>query len=493
MTNARSGYSRRRRRDPVAPVDGTALRRAWLPLALLCAAFVVLALGGGSNRTDVLSLLYVRPALVLVLVGMVLLVPGAQLRPFRVPLMFLLCGVALVLVQLVPLPPALWTALPGRELMLEAARAQGVAQPWRPISLTPDLTVQALLWFLAPACALVGWAAVPADARRPVLFVLLGVGVASALLGGLQVTQGVGSPLYLYRRTYEGNAVGFLANRNHQAALLAAMFPLLRVVTLLPATTHQAALRRLIAAGLCALALVPLILLTGSRAGMGLAVVGMVMAGLIAPSAGGRTGRFVSWGLLGGGVAIAALVFLFGRALAIDRLFELNALDDLRLRNTPQVLRMTWDFFPFGSGLGSFDPVFRILEPDVLLRPTTYNHAHNDFFEVAMTGGVAGIALMVAGLAWWLTAGWRLFRGRERAGFGGLLGRAGWSVLLILILASTVDYPLRPPLMGFVFALAAAWVAQALHRSSDMATALQKSEAGIGKRTSGKTYEELNP
>ena len=488
MTKVRSGHSSPRRRK-----DESGGRYGWLPLVLFYAAFAVLILGGGSNRTDVLSLFYVRPALVMLLAAMALLVQPDQLRPLCVPLMLLACGVGLTLIQLVPLPPALWTALPGRELMLEAARAQGIAQPWRPLSLTPDLTLQALLWFLAPACALVGWAVLPMDSRRLVLLAVLGMGMASALLGGFQAAQGVGSPLYLYQRTYEGNAVGFLANRNHQAALLAAMFPLLRILTLLPASTPQVVLRRLVAAGLCALALVPLILLTASRAGVGLMLVGMVMAALMAPMAKGRKGRLVSWALLLGGVALAALVFFFGRALAIDRLFQLNALDDLRLRNTPQVLKMIWDFFPFGSGLGSFDPVFRILEPDVLLRPTTYNHAHNDYFEVAMTGGIVGIILIVTGLAWWLVAGWRLFRERGRATFSGLLGRAGWSIMLILILASTVDYPVRPPLMGFILALAAAWIAQALHQGKGVATPLQKSEAGIGKAPSSKTYKELNP
>lgn len=475
------------------PVDEAESHRGWLPLVLFYAAFVVLAMGGGSNRTDVLSLLYVRPTLVVLLAAMVTLVQVDQLRPLRTPLMLLACGILLALIQLIPLPPSLWTMLSGRELVLEAAQAQGVAQPWRPISLTPDLTIQALLWFLAPACALIGWAALPVVSRRLVLFAVLGMGMASALLGGLQAVQGVGSPLYLYQRTYEGNAVGFLANRNHQAALLAAMFPLLRVVTLLPAATPQIALRRLIAAGLCALALVPLILLTASRAGMGLMVVGIIMAGIMAPMANGRKGRLVSWALVLGGVVIGALVFIFGRALAIDRLFELNALDDLRLRNTPQVLKMIWDFFPFGSGLGSFDPVFRISEPDVLLRPTTYNHAHNDYFEVAMTGGVAGVVLIIAGLIWWLVAGWRLFRNRRHSTSREYLARAGWSVMLILMLASTVDYPVRPPLMGFVFALVAAWVAEALHQGAAAPAPLQKSEAGIGRASSGKTYKELNP
>ena len=54
----------------------------------------------------------------------------------RVPLILLGALAALMAIQLIPLPPGIWTALPGRERYLEAAAAIGIPQPWRPISLT---------------------------------------------------------------------------------------------------------------------------------------------------------------------------------------------------------------------------------------------------------------------------------------------------------------------------------------------------------------------
>ncbi len=467
-----------------------------VPFALFVAALIILALGGGSNRTDVVALLYVRPLLVLILGGMLLFVGRPALRSLRVPL--LLFGLSLILgiVQLIPLPPAIWQALPGRMLFTEAAAAQGLPQPWRPLSLTPDLTLHALLWFTAPACALAGWAALPADRRIPAFLAVLILCLTGAVFGALQVSQGENSPLYFYRRTYEGNAVGFLANRNHQAALLAIAFPLLRVWTLLPAKTLQVARGRLIVAAISAVMLLPMILLTASRAGLALGGVGMALAATIAPwrdirEATGTFGRHVSWLLAAFVLLVVAMIVLFGRALAFDRFLALSATDDLRIRFTPQVLSIIKTYMPFGSGLGSFDPVFRIFETEQMLRPTTYNHAHNDFFEIALTSGIAGIALVVAGIAWWAWSGWRVFREWSRIGTGMLLGRVGWGAMLLLMLASIVDYPLRTPLLGFIFALSAAWLASAQRRTTG-SVALQKADRTINETNQTGSFQESN-
>ena len=57
---------------------------------------------------------------------------GAQ-TTLKVPAMLLAMAIALVGLQLVPLPPALWTALPGREGLATAAQLAGFPQPWRPL------------------------------------------------------------------------------------------------------------------------------------------------------------------------------------------------------------------------------------------------------------------------------------------------------------------------------------------------------------------------
>ena len=62
----------------------------------------------------------------------------------------------LFLVQLVPLPPALWTQLPGRSFVAGGLRLLGLPPPWLPISLSPYDTLASALTLLPPlAC----WAA----------------------------------------------------------------------------------------------------------------------------------------------------------------------------------------------------------------------------------------------------------------------------------------------------------------------------------------------
>ena len=56
---------------------------------------------------------------------------------------------ALVALQLVPLPPAIWQNLPGRSMVVETAKlAGGSVDSWRPMSLTPDLTKLCLIALL---------------------------------------------------------------------------------------------------------------------------------------------------------------------------------------------------------------------------------------------------------------------------------------------------------------------------------------------------------
>src|SRR3546814_17788482 len=62
-----------------------------------------------------------------------------------------LATMLLVLLQLVPLPPGLWTALPGREFLLSAPLSQ---ETWRPWSLTPSTTINAASSLIVPVVTL---------------------------------------------------------------------------------------------------------------------------------------------------------------------------------------------------------------------------------------------------------------------------------------------------------------------------------------------------
>src|SRR3546814_7096221 len=64
----------------------------------------------------------------------------------------------LVLLQLGPLPPGLWTALPGREFLLSAPLSQ---ETWRPWSLTPSTTINAPSSLIVPVVTLFLVSAMP--------------------------------------------------------------------------------------------------------------------------------------------------------------------------------------------------------------------------------------------------------------------------------------------------------------------------------------------
>src|SRR3546814_8158382 len=76
------------------------------------------------------------------------------------------------------------------------------------------------------------------------------------------------------------------------------------------------------------------------------------------------------------------------RAESVRRAFEIDPGQDLRTPGLPTVLSMIAAYFPAGAGFGGFDPIFRLHEPLQLLKPPYFNHAHNDFLEIVLDGGL---------------------------------------------------------------------------------------------------------
>ena len=53
-----------------------------------------------------------------------------------------------------------------------------------------------------------------------------------------------------------------------------------------------------------------------------------------------------------------------------------------KVRALPTIERLIAAYAPWGSGLGTFEQVFKLHEPDALLSPSYLNHAHNDWLEL---------------------------------------------------------------------------------------------------------------
>lgn len=108
-----------------------------------------------------------------------------------------------------------------------------------------------------------------------------------------------------------------------------------------------------------------------------------------------------------------------------------------------------------GSGFGGFDPIFRLHEPFALLKPTYFNHAHNDFLEIVLDAGLPGLILLMLAIGWWMWGSIDAWRSRgEDAG----LRRTGSIMLLMVFAASVFDYPARTPIIMAVIVIAAIWL-----------------------------------
>jgi O-antigen ligase len=120
---------------------------------------------------------------------------------------------------------------------------------------------------------------------------------------------------------------------------------------------------------------------------------------------------------------------------------------------------MVRQYFPIGSGVGSFVDVFYAGEPRELLKPSYLNHAHNDWLEWLLETGLPGVLLALAAIAGWTLRSLRLVRMQRGNGGGVGLALAGAVIILLLGLASIVDYPVRVPAVACLLALAAVWMA----------------------------------
>ncbi|MBX3594747.1 O-antigen ligase family protein [Sphingomonas sp.] len=439
------------------------VRRLILPnLGLILLSFVVasLWLGGGASRADALGQSLVRAVSTLTLIALIFSGRRPNLIGMRPVAYFLAAILSLVLIQLIPLPPELWMSLPGRTPFAEAASLSGYPQPWRPIAIVPGGAVNAAASLIVPITVLMLIACLNADERRRLPGLLLLAIVASAVLGVIQLAgTGIDNPLI---NEDVGLASGMFANRNHSGLFIALGCMAAPVWAFMSA--EQRRWRIPVALG-SVLLFVIMAVVGGSRVGLLLAAFGLCAgAVLVQHEIRKAIGPNRRWVYLAGG---GGIVLLFGlliaasvmsdRAVSIDRFMNSDITHDMRQRSFPTLMNMIWAYFPVGSGFGGFDQMFRFHEPLALLKPTYFNHAHNDLVEVVLDGGLASLLLMVAAALWWLRASigaWFASPGDA------MLPRLGSAMLLFVAIASAFDYPARTPMMMAVIVIAAIWLAQ---------------------------------
>jgi O-antigen ligase len=429
-------------------------------IAILFLVFVFLT--GGGSRSDIASLAFLRGGAILFAFWAALQMDGGDWRRIRAPLLLLGAMTAWMMVQLIPLPPSMWQGLPGRETIAAVDRLLGQADLWRPISLTPSQSFDSLLAMAVPIAALIVFSRENVENNSRLLFALVWIACFSALLGFVQILSGPSSGAYFYRITNSHEMVGLFANRNHNAMFLASA--VIVSAMLLRDELMRRKKRGLvrIGLGLAGLGLTVATILVGSRAGLAAGAVAFALGYLMVASAwrshsaasgkgasAVRPAKYAGWILY---LPVAVMVVLLGVALwasdrstALTRMMGQDVAADLRIQAWATVRSMLDTHWALGSGFGSFPDVYKMFEPDRLLQPSYFNHAHNDWVELLITGGLPAAIILLVTIVW-------ILRGVRRNGLRGLAkGHRGdirlpaMAILMLLAVGSIVDYPLRVP------------------------------------------------
>ncbi len=415
---------------------------------------ISLCLGGGSSRADVFAVLFVRICALGMLATALLAGERQQFERIRTPLIFVGIIAALLTIQLIPLPPALWGALPGRELYMEVNRAIGVADVWRPLSISPDLTLNSCLALLPPVAVVVAMGVLDEAARRHIFTAILVMIFASAFLAVLQQSDGPESTLRFYHHTNRESGVGLLANRNHQALLMAIGIPVAAWWAFTTGRTHgNRPVRLVTGAALAAICLVGAAL-TASRSGVLLTLLGMAGALAIAWPSLDRVERRTRLAL-GSAFLLAGTASLIVAFPSLKRFSASAVQSDGRLATLPDVTTMLSEFFPVGIGFGAFERVFPSFERVETLSPSYLNHVHSDLIELGIEAGLPGYFLLAAFIFWWLRTSVGIWQRASPAGPGIGRARLGSIVVALCFAASLTDYPLRTPIIASIFAASA--------------------------------------
>ncbi len=160
-----------------------------------------------------------------------------------------------------------------------------------------------------------------------------------------------------------------------------------------------------------------------------------------------------------GNLLALLIVFQFGFAALSERA-ESQGLKDVRWPVAGVTLQAASTNLPLGTGLGTFVAVYQMFAPRTLLGETYVNHAHDDWLELWLEGGVPALVVAFLFLCWYVIASVRVWRNDSDGGekIDWALACAGSIVIFLLLVHSVLDFPLRTFAMMTILAISCALV-----------------------------------
>jgi len=447
---------------PIHKRDGFELFAFYLLAAILLFAPLI----KGGNRP--------LPLLVLELAAVLLLAYPLARPVFRQRLSRgLLLGLALFMLlpvlQVLPMPFSMWQTLPGRDVYAGALTAFGTTTNTHPLSLLPMATEVAWLALLPPLAVFLVAVSLPEAALRKCVYLFIAMATAQAILALVQFGGGAATT---FRTSLNdiGTGVGTYVNRNHLAGMLAMALPIslgllasrighagdqLRyrsrsLLRRLAGSLNPARLNQTLIFSAVSIVILLGAIFSRSRTGIMLAMLGIFLtAVLYGFRIGGRrsTNLVTVFSVIG-----LALAVEVGLAPVLERFSAEAALEDARWSIFGSSITALGQFFPFGSGLGTFPEIYRRFQPAEI--SLFVNHAHNDYIEYLFEGGLMAAVVILLFLFAYVRAWPRLLR-LQRWGTLSFMQAGAGVGLLLMALHGLTDYNWHIPANAIYFALMA--------------------------------------
>jgi O-antigen ligase len=436
---------------------------AWLLLMLV--------IGGVSNPSPKMIVVHTILALMMLAAATWRLRHGFPSRLGAAGVLLALLAFALVGLQLIPLPPSVWQHLPGRDIVVETARLAGASvDGWRPLSLAPDNTKLA---FLGALPAFATFLAVMTFDRRdtPLLGLSLVIAaVVGVLLGLLQRNAPVDSWLHFYGyRAGLTRVSGTFGNPNYFAAQLFTSIPFLAALamTMQDKLNMRGWLVFLFVAAYAGIILAGLAVV-GSRGGVVFAMISVLLSVALVyrtRAAGQKRKRSVLPFVVIGSLLIFGQLGMAG----ILQLASTDPLADYRTTIYRVSLETMRSVFPWGGGFGSFVPLYQMFESPGTMISNYVNHAHNDWLEIVIEGGLPAAVLLGVFLLLVLASLVSVLQMAMDNSSNGYY-RAAAVALLLLLMHAIIDFGLRTPALGAIAAACFGLLLTARRRSREFET-----------------------
>lgn len=429
-------------------------------------SFIVLAalLGGGGVAYGIQNLLIQLAALGLLAVYAPQVGQFVRTGP-RWLVGLMLASILLPLIQLVPLPPGVWTAMPGRDAVQESLQAAGGLE-WFATSVNSSRTFVAFLGLIAPFTLIaLGWRS-EGNAIGRITLAFIAMGIVNVALGTLQVLGTNQFAVPYAENEVPGVLFGLFANRNSTGIYLVCCLILLvtlpRVKLVSAPGLAKAASAALLVVG---------VVLTQSRTSivllalpLALTLLRQLLHVLAKQRSPGRAATDDTGVTSSARITIAASIALLALAAGLAPMLAGTRLDSVmsRFEKTDDERSLIWEdarysaerYWPVGSGMATFDEVFQSDESLENLSQRRAGRAHNDYIEIVIEAGVIGAAVV---FLWALWIAWATWTALGSPRMWPALGGAG--ILLAIALQSALDYPLRNQTMLCLAAFAVLLIA----------------------------------